>query len=136
MKQLSCGVLIFKDEKLLMCKVTGQNFWDIPKGLNEVNESPIETAIRELKEETSFKVKRNDLVFLDKFKYNSSKDLIIFKYIGEKEFNSKDGICTSYFINPYTAQELPEVCGFDYFNKEEAIKHSSKSLSKVLKEIL
>ena len=51
MKQISCGILIFNSQnELFVCHSTGNNFFDIPKGLKDENETFIQTAIRELME--------------------------------------------------------------------------------------
>lgn len=136
MKKLSCGTLIFSENKILLCKVTGSKYWDIPKGLNEVDESKIQTAIRELKEETGFIATEDELEDLGLFKYNSQKDLYLFRYIGNKTFDTSKAECTSYFVNRYTGDYQREVCDFGYFSKEEALEKSCKSLSKVLEKLI
>ena len=55
----SCGVIpIFKDGgtyKILIVKNTRGGHWGLPKGTPENNETPLETATRELYEETGIK---------------------------------------------------------------------------------
>jgi len=135
MKKLSCGVLVFQDDKILMGHSTGNSFWDIPKGLNEVNEKENFTAIRELKEEFGFTIQTNELKDLGVFELNKSKDLHLFKYIGNKTFDVKDAVCTSYFINRYTSKECPEIDGFNFLSIEDAIDKSYKNLSIILQTL-
>ena len=47
MSSVSCGVLIFDERRrLLMAHATGGAHWDIPKGLADPGEAPIEAALR------------------------------------------------------------------------------------------
>ena len=47
-QRLSCGVLIVNAEReLLLCHVTGQHHWDLPKGGMTPGETPLDTALRE-----------------------------------------------------------------------------------------
>lgn len=54
-KEKSCGCIITKDNKVLLIKQT-KGHWGFPKGHVEKNETEIETAIREVKEETNLDV--------------------------------------------------------------------------------
>ena len=67
MKAISCGVIIIDkaSRKLLACHPSCHSYrdgnWDIPKGHVEGNESHVETALRELKEEANIVLTENDL---------------------------------------------------------------------------
>lgn len=53
---LSSGVVIVKpspDEGFSYLLLCCYDYWDFPKGMVEVNESPLEAAIREVREETA-----------------------------------------------------------------------------------
>lgn len=53
---LSSGVVIVKpspDEGFCFLLLCCYDYWDFPKGMVEVNESPLEAAIREVREETA-----------------------------------------------------------------------------------
>lgn len=56
-KEKSCGIIIFtlNQQKLqfLLIQSKRDNFWGFPKGHQEENETDLETALRETKEETS-----------------------------------------------------------------------------------
>ncbi len=54
-REKSCGVAIFKDDKILLVQQNEGN-WSLPKGHVEENETEMETAIREVKEETNIDV--------------------------------------------------------------------------------
>lgn len=65
-KEKSCGAIIFNNNKILVIQQTS-NFYGFPKGHMEKGETEIETAIREIKEETNIDVK-----ILDKYRYSIS----------------------------------------------------------------
>ena len=54
-KEKACGTIIIDDDKVLIIKQK-QGFYGFPKGHMEKNETEIETAIRETKEETNLVV--------------------------------------------------------------------------------
>ena len=51
----SCGCIIIDNEKILLVKQT-KGFWSFPKGHMESGETEVQTAIREVKEETNIDV--------------------------------------------------------------------------------
>jgi len=52
-RRLSCGIVILAPTReLLLCHVTGQRHWDLPKGGIHDGETPAEAAVRETMEET------------------------------------------------------------------------------------
>lgn len=51
----SCGTIIFNDNKVLVIKQLS-GFWGFPKGHVDFNETEVETAIRETKEEVGLDV--------------------------------------------------------------------------------
>lgn len=54
-REKSCGCIIVEDGKVLLVKQT-KGHWGFPKGHVEDNETEVETAIREVKEETNIDV--------------------------------------------------------------------------------
>lgn len=54
-REKACGCIIIKDNKVLLIKQT-KGHWGFPKGHVETDETEIETAIREVKEETNLDV--------------------------------------------------------------------------------
>ena len=57
-KEKACGCIIINDEnKILLVYENNHNFWGFPKGHVEGNETEIETALREVKEEVGLDVK-------------------------------------------------------------------------------
>ena len=80
MKEKCCGAIIVNNNKVLLVKQTN-NVINFPKGHVEENETEIQTAIREVKEETNL-----DIKILSEYRYINSyvlenkneKDVIFF----------------------------------------------------------
>lgn len=64
-KEKSCGAIIFYNNRVLLIK-QHQEFWGFPKGHVEDGETEIETAIREVKEETNV-----DIVVEESFRFEN-----------------------------------------------------------------
>ncbi len=60
----SCGCIILEGDKVLLIGAKddeGKLFWSFPKGHQEANETDIETAIRETKEETGLDIEISNI---------------------------------------------------------------------------
>jgi 8-oxo-dGTP pyrophosphatase MutT (NUDIX family) len=69
-RRLSCGILILNgQQELLLCHVTGQDHWDLPKGGAHEGESPLQAALRETREETGLDLAAEVLRELGRFDY-------------------------------------------------------------------
>lgn len=128
-EKISAGVLFIKDNKILLCHVTGRNHWDLPKGQRNENEDFIDAAIRECQEETGFVAKKEDLQSLGIVAYNQHKSLALFLYTGDKDSYPKswECKCTSYLENGD-----PEVDDFEYVPLKEVSFYTVESLRKAL----
>ena len=114
-KRLSCGVVIVNDEQeLLLCHVTGQNHWDLPKGGIDAHESPLQAALRETREETGLRLAAAELIDLGRFAYTNKKDLHLFATCTER-FDIATLRCESHFSERYSGRQLPEMDGFGWF---------------------
>ncbi len=71
MKKISCGAIIFRREndKIYFLLLKYPNYWGFPKGEKEENESEIETAKREIKEETGIEDLRFIFGFRREYEY-------------------------------------------------------------------
>ena len=58
-KEKSCGAFIIRDGKVLLQK-ENKGHWGMPKGHVEDGETEVETAIREVKEETNLDITLNE----------------------------------------------------------------------------
>ena len=114
-KRLSCGVVIVNDaHELLLCHVTGQNHWDLPKGGIDTGESPLQAALRETREETGLRLAADELIDLGRFAYTSKKDLHLFATCTER-FDVATLRCESHFAERYSGKPLPEMDRFGWF---------------------
>ncbi len=69
-----CGGIVEKDGKLLMVqegKQVARGLWNLPGGKLELNESIIEGALREIREETGFEIKLDGLVGVYQINYKN-----------------------------------------------------------------
>lgn len=110
----SCGAIIFDEDKILVIQQK-KGHWGFPKGHVEEGETEVETAIREIKEETNLDVEINE-----KYRYVETyspeedivKDVVFFvaKKIGgeirvqEEEVNNAEWL---------TYEEAMEVLTYD-----------------------
>ena len=83
-KRMAAGMIFMNEKKeLLMLKSDYKDYWSIAGGVIEKNESPLQAAIRETKEEINIDVKQPRLLIID---YVSPKgnedDNIVFIFYG------------------------------------------------------
>lgn len=130
-KKLSCGVLVVDSSKnLLMLHVTGQNFWDIPKGTQEEAEVPVATALREMKEESGILASQEDLVEIGWCQYNMYKDLWLFiLYVDTVDLSKLK--CRSTFTDEKLRIEMPEIDDYKLIPLEDASSHMCGSLNRL-----
>ena len=91
-KEKSCGALIFRKSdngtEMLLIKNRRGGHWAFPKGHVEEGESEVQTALREVKEETGLSVKLVD-GFKEQVQYNPSpfiqKKVVYFMGLADKD---------------------------------------------------
>jgi len=136
----SCGILIINQcEEILLGHATGKTYWDIPKGELQSDETPIQCAIRECKEETALIVQPEVLKEIGLLPYHDKKRLYLFlTYVRKEDIDLKRLICTSFFEHPYTKKNTPEIDGFKWVNltEYEVDKYCSLSMARLLKKLL
>jgi|TARA_Y100000031_G_scaffold74160_1_gene81859 8-oxo-dGTP pyrophosphatase MutT (NUDIX family) len=59
------GVIITVDNKILLCLRSKDGSWSVPKGHVQVNETPVQGALRELSEETDIQLHQDELELVD-----------------------------------------------------------------------
>ena len=111
---VSCGTLIInRDGHILLCHVTNTSHWDIPKGMQDEGETPLQSAIREMREETGLEFDPSLFQDLGLFDYRPDKKLHLFKLMAPEEFHSLGHlVCESMFPHHRTGAPTPEVDGF------------------------
>jgi len=114
-KRLSCGVVILNpDRELLLCHVTGQNHWDLPKGGIDLGETPMQAALRETREECGLRLQAEALLDLGRFRYTSKKDLHLFA-AHTPRIELSELRCESHYHDRFSGRQLPEMDGFGWF---------------------
>ncbi len=146
LRRLSCGILILNAQhELLLCHVTGQDHWDLPKGGAHDDESPLQAALRETREETGLALAADALRELGRFDYRPKKDLHLFAALMPR-FDVAGLSCESHFSQWGTGRRLPEMDGYDWVGFEQvgqrctakmaAVLHGRLSLPRVLDQLL
>lgn len=74
-QEKSCGCIVINDKNEVLLIHHNAGHWDFPKGHVEEGETEIETAIREVKEETNIDVEVNEEYRYDT-KYSPKEDVI------------------------------------------------------------
>jgi putative (di)nucleoside polyphosphate hydrolase len=120
----SCGTLVINSRnQLLLCHITGTNKWDIPKGLQDVGESPLQAARREMREETGLIFDEQLFEELGCFDYRPDKRLHLFKVRAPTDFDNLDHLaCTSYFPHHTTGKPTLEVDGFCWAGRDQILE--------------
>jgi 8-oxo-dGTP pyrophosphatase MutT (NUDIX family) len=114
-RRLSCGIIaLTPSRELLLCHVTGQRHWDLPKGGIHAGESPRQAALRETAEETSLAFAAEALADLGRFAYTARKDLHLFAALAER-VDPRRMCCESTFVERGSSRTLPEMDGFGWF---------------------
>jgi 8-oxo-dGTP pyrophosphatase MutT (NUDIX family) len=116
-KELSVGVIITDGYSILGCRPFGKRdqrgCYDLPKGHWESGESLIETAKREVEEETGFRIWENaNLVNLGQFKYTPTKDLHLFLFAEDVLPDPLTLHCASTF--DFRGTQVPEMLGYKH----------------------
>ena len=133
MKHISCGVVISDKKSLLIGHVTNGQYWDIPKGQLDKNESYVECAIRELHEETGLTVQENMLISLGMFEYRPKKSLVLFYYPVDV-FPSVDTLVCHSFVTK-NKSSFPELDDFKIEEFTVAINLLNPKLGKVIDKV-
>lgn len=118
MKKTTCAVVIINSSgDILGCHSCNRPTYDFPKGCVEPDESDIDAAVRELKEETGIDVDKEILIDCGTYNHNREKYIHIFlKQVSDfPDLNSL--YCTTYF--EMYGKQFPEVDGYKIIKKEE-----------------
>ena len=131
-RRLSCGIVIVTAAReLLLCHVTGQRHWDLPKGGIHAGETPREAALRETVEETSLVFAPDALAELGRFEYTAKKDLHLFAVVSEA-VDPQSLSCDSHFLERGSTRMLPEMDGFGWFAFSRVAELCTARMAEVL----
>lgn len=121
----SCGCIVLNEKKEILLVHSVQEHWEMPKGHMEPGETEVETAIREVKEETNI-----DVFILDENK----------KYV--ETYSPYEGTRKKvvYFLarnkNNMVQPQLEEITEIKWLSLEKAIPMISyESSKKIIKQV-
>ena len=131
-KRLSCGVVILNpDRELLLCHVTGQNHWDLPKGGIDPGETPLQAALREAHEEAGLCLDAQALLDLGRLPYTNKKNLHLFATCMPR-FDLNQLRCDSHYVDRPSGRHLPEMDGYGWFRFERMASLCTPRMALVL----
>ncbi len=135
--KISAGTIILNEfNEIFLCKVTGQPQHDIPKGLIDDGEHPIDSAVRETMEETSIALNKEALKDLGVFDYIKNKKLhIFFINVKKNDIDLTSLKCKSFFENRYTKKMTPEVEGYVWVPIEQIDKYVTANMNNTLQNV-
>jgi 8-oxo-dGTP pyrophosphatase MutT (NUDIX family) len=114
-RRLSCGVIVLHESReLLLCHVTGQRHWDLPKGGIHAGETPRQAALRETEEETGLRLAADSLLDLGRHPYVAKKDLHLFACLSPR-VDPRELHCASCYVERGSGRSRPEMDGFGWF---------------------
>jgi 8-oxo-dGTP pyrophosphatase MutT (NUDIX family) len=132
---VSCGVILTDISSILLGHSTGNNFWDIPKGMLEEDETFVQAAIRETKEEFGLILHEDELIDIGLFDYNKYKMLYLFKKEYDVLPHANECYCSSQF-EIANGLKFDEIDAYKKFSISSAVDNMSNSLAKVFTKIM
>lgn len=132
--RVSSGGLIFYKNKMLICRPRWDDErWNLPKGIMEEGEDPLEAAIREIQEETNIVVDDNcQISDLGEVRYGKKKKLHLFFIILSEE--PEELKCNSFFDRD--GKQIPEMVDFKWINPADYSLYFSEKLTESVRKIL
>ena len=136
-KALSAGTIVSDGQFILAIRpfnrTDASGNYDLPKGHWEEGEELVQTAVRELQEETGFVIPPDWLVDLGRYDYIPLKDLHIFFCAVDALPQVNTLKCTTFF--DYKGRQVPEAVGYKWVPIDE-LHWFFPSLKKVLEQAL
>ena len=134
-RALSCGIVVVAPgPELLLCHVTGQRHWDLPKGGIHDGETPIEAACRETVEECGLVFAAAALIDLGRLPYTARKDLHLFAAASSR-IPAERLVCASTFAERGSGRRRPEMDGFGWFDPAQVGGLCTPSMAAVLSSV-
>ena len=137
MRKLSCGIVLLSDRaEIFLGHATGSSRWDIPKGGIEPDETPLDAALRETREEAGLDLSSYKLQDLGRLKYRPEKDLHLFMLrLPRSAVDPSTCVCTSSF-RTMTGKLVLEMDRFAWVPLEQVAKHCASAMCSVLANVL
>jgi putative (di)nucleoside polyphosphate hydrolase len=134
---VSCGVILLREPReIFVCHATGTSRWDLPKGVTDAGESPIDTAVREAWEESGLRLRASGLLDLGAFTYLSGKRLHLFAlHVAHDAFDIAGCACRSFFRHHATGRPTPEADAYAWKPLAASTQWAGQGLVKVLAQI-
>jgi 8-oxo-dGTP pyrophosphatase MutT (NUDIX family) len=131
---VSCGTLIINAKgEILLCHVTGQPQYDIPKGCMDPGEDALTAALRELWEETGLEFDGSNFEDLGNCYYKTNKWLHLFKVRAPADLVTLDHLtCRSHFRCSATGEMRPEMDGYRWASRAEIPQLCTKLMANKL----
>ena len=132
-RALSCGVIVRRRSgELLLCHATGRDYWDLPKGVLDAGERPVEAALRELREEAGLTLPADAVRDLGVHRYLTRKDLHLFIVDPPQPALATDGCRCTTTYRGHDGREVPEVDAYRWVDREEVPYLAGKNMARVL----
>lgn len=131
---VSCGTVVINVAgEVLLCHVTGQDLWDLPKGMQEADEPALRTARRELHEETGLEFAEDLFVEVGCFDFRPDKRLHLFMVHAPASLMDIGHLtCVSHFVHPETGVPTPEMDGFRWASRDDVRRLCGPNMQRVL----
>ena len=130
MKQLSIGTLIVYQDLILLGHSTNNKHWDILKGKQEYGETKIQTALRELKEESGLELDADSLCEIGFFSYTKTKNLFLFKHEANIKYDTNLMCCQTLVDDVF-----PEIDNYIWVKREHVGLFCTPNLTKVIAQV-
>jgi len=123
---LTCGGLIFYNNKLLICRPSwNEDRWDLPKGRPKDGETPLQTAIREVHEETNIEIPANCIIINHgEVKYRRKRNIHLFTFI--LSVNPGEIKCNSFFDRD--GEQIPEMVDYKWICPQKCQEYFTDNL--------
>lgn len=139
MQLKSAGFLIKNTDGLFICgKPSNNNFYTIPKGQLNENESTIDAAYRETLEEIGLDLRNinGSVKYIGEITYKVKRDtktLYMYMFTSSVELKEYTLKCTTFYEDKF-GNTKPELQDFKFVSYDELVRITYKSLSKLLTE--
>ena len=127
-------MIVTDGNRVLLGHATRSPRWDVPKGLAEPGEAPVDAAVRELREETGLQAPADALTPLGVHRYLPGKDLALFVWRPANMPDPATLVCASVFPAPGGAS-LPEFDRFALLAWDDATPRVGRNMARVLAEV-